>query len=94
MRATVVGLGVVAGDAASLTGFALGWVGPYAALAWVAATAFLGAYLALAPALTASGAVAHLAILRQAPQFALLKLRTYIGLLAGRGGGGWVRTER
>jgi glycosyltransferase involved in cell wall biosynthesis len=90
----LLGLGVAAGDAAALTGVALGWVEPIAALAWVAATVFLSAYLALAPALTESGPGAHLAILRQAPRFALLKLRTYAGLLAGRGGGGWVRTER
>jgi hypothetical protein len=86
--------GVAAGDAATLAGFALGWLGLYATLPWVAATATVGAYLALAPALTASGAGAHLSILRQAPRFTLLKLRTYAGLLAGRGGGGWVRTER
>jgi 1,2-diacylglycerol 3-beta-glucosyltransferase len=85
---------VAAGDAATVAGIVLGWVAPVAALAWVTATAFLGAYLALAPALTESGGGAYVAILRQAPRFALLKLRTYAGLLAGRGGGGWVRTER
>jgi hypothetical protein len=90
----LLAIAVAAGDAATVAGFALGWVGPVSVLPWVAATAFLGAYLALAPALTESGGRAHLAILRQAPRFALLKLRTYAGLLAGRGGGGWVRTER
>jgi hypothetical protein len=90
----LLGLGVAVGDAATVALVALGWLGPVAALAWATATAFLAAYLALAPALTQSGAGAHVAILRQAPRFTLLKLRTYAGLLSGRGGAGWVRTER